>query len=337
MDVLSAFKSEIFRPLATLVVPGATAVSPYIVLAIYYNKFVADFWTAHPNHFAFFVGVAIIATGFILEDLGSRLESGVWDEIIESKTSVQFSDWRAYLAKEYTKDAEPIGQHYLRTILMRFKFELSFGLALVFCWFGLLWLQLVVTPRPWNPLRFSVFSFFMLVGAVYLLWESYGGSWVLADVRHVLLTGKKLDRARQSLDAASRSLRIVLTINAVAAIALGLLLIVSPTRRLFLAIPESPVYDAFVRLAGASVVALGIAAGALATVRLIRLVRTVGVSLFAVHLLLLVILLLPRGKWTPSTLAIVVWIITAGLMLGYGFIALKRATNDTTDNEIGDG
>ena len=43
VDFISAFKSELFRPLATLVVPGGVAIGPYVLVAGYYFPAVITF------------------------------------------------------------------------------------------------------------------------------------------------------------------------------------------------------------------------------------------------------------------------------------------------------
>ena len=192
MDTLDAFKSEIFRPLTTLVVPGSVAAAPYVIIAVDANASFATFWSEHPNYFIAILGVVILAAGFVLDDLGARLESA-WDKLLEAKTRRQNTDWAAYLCKEFDKDREPIGQHYIRTIVIRFKFELSFGIALIFNWLGLLWIELLFKPKPWAPCSFALFSFFLLLPITYLLWESYASARLLADTRHILLTGKTLE------------------------------------------------------------------------------------------------------------------------------------------------
>ena len=73
MDITSPFKSEIFRPLVTLVIPGAVALAPYILVVAYYFPEVVIFWNEHPSAFVAILVVSVVTTGLILENLGRRL------------------------------------------------------------------------------------------------------------------------------------------------------------------------------------------------------------------------------------------------------------------------
>src|SRR5687768_5795190 len=97
MDLLSAFKSEIFRPLVTLVVPGAIGVSPYILLLHYYVDRVAYFSEDHPTAFGLVVSVAVLAAGLIMEDLGAVIETKIWDNAKDSKDSTRQQTWNSYM------------------------------------------------------------------------------------------------------------------------------------------------------------------------------------------------------------------------------------------------
>lgn len=188
MDPFAALRNEVFRPLVTLIIPGATAIFPFVAVVHHYNPEFRVFADTYPGFYLTILGFAVIGAGFILENLGSRIESGIWDKLIERDTHTQFDDWYSFLC--YAPEREAVGHRYLRTLTLRLKFELSFALALIAVWFGLLWLDAVEVLWARQPvLRFSVI---ILGFAAYLLWESEATARTLAVVRHLLIRHRKL-------------------------------------------------------------------------------------------------------------------------------------------------
>ena len=72
-----------------------------------------------------------IAMGLLMEDIGSRMESRWFDKHLTGKSgfSRHHEEWGRYL--RLTFSTEPVGQRYLRTILLRFKFEVGTAVALL--------------------------------------------------------------------------------------------------------------------------------------------------------------------------------------------------------------
>jgi hypothetical protein len=188
MDPLDALKSEVFRPLVTLIIPGATAILPFVAVVHFYNPEFRTFADTYPGLYLTIVAFAVIGAGFVLENLGSRIESGVWDNLIERDTRTQFDDWFSFLC--YAPEHEAVGHRYLRTLTIRLKFELSFSLALIALWFGLLWLDAIEVL--WDRQSVLRFSLIILAFAAYLLWESEATARSLAVVRHLLIRQKEL-------------------------------------------------------------------------------------------------------------------------------------------------
>jgi hypothetical protein len=312
MDLLDAFKSEVFKPLATLVVPGAVAVSPYLVLAVHENPDFTAFWTEHPNYVAGMVAIAALAAGFILEDLGSRLESGVWDELIEMRTGVHAIDWHRYMAKEYEKDRQPVGQDFLLTMLTRLKFELSFAFAIVIAWIGVTLMEFIFTPRPWKFSSFVLCSFIVLVGAACLFVESYGSAWALAEVRHMLVNHKRLEIDKQAAPSAMLFTNAIVLIIAAA-------LFLGPLHRY---------------VAGAVLFAAGIVLGVGSRyVRnaSTRVVRTVAYSLMLLHFIGgIVLAAVPRGADAPPVIDFVCIALAGAYTIAWSAIALRQLSDDAT-------
>ncbi len=100
MEITPAFKSEVFRPLVTIIIPGAFSIAPYIILTGYYIPKTFDFWDAHPAAVVGIVLVATIAADLILDDLGSHIETKYWDERLERVEPGHKERWKDYLALE---------------------------------------------------------------------------------------------------------------------------------------------------------------------------------------------------------------------------------------------
>jgi hypothetical protein len=183
MDVTSGLKSEILRPITTVLVPGALAVGPYVAVAGYYAPAVRTFWNDHPTAFSTIAVFCILAAGLVLEDLGSLIESKLWDPILKRRDSRWKSTWDAYRQLSLKDDA--IGQRYLDTILGRLKFELSMGPSLVFLTIGVGWMNSLW--QFWPCSGYASFAAFTLTLAGYLLWESFNSTLVLAETRSLLV------------------------------------------------------------------------------------------------------------------------------------------------------
>jgi hypothetical protein len=183
MDIDSAFKSEVFRPLVTLVVPGSIVVGPYILVVGFYFPNVNVFWNEHSSAFVAIVAVCILAIGLVLENLGSMIECDVLDEIIDRKDKIHRDKWNDYLKLE-VKD-EIIGQRYLRTILTRMKFELAMIPALFFFWCGVLWMNRLY--GTWRTSRFILMSAVVFVLIVVMFLEAYRSAKNTAKTRALII------------------------------------------------------------------------------------------------------------------------------------------------------
>jgi hypothetical protein len=180
MDLISAFKSEVLRPIVTLVIPGATAIAPWVIVVSYYIPKVAEFWKNHPTAFVAIITACVLSAGLILEDIGASIETFIWNRVADEATK---QEWDKYL-KLQLKD-EIVGQRYLQTILMRLKFELSMPPALVVFAMGLLWIEgLYDTGSGKATLSLSGIVFGI---AVYLFYEAIQSVQLLANTRRLII------------------------------------------------------------------------------------------------------------------------------------------------------
>jgi hypothetical protein len=181
-EIFSAFGSEVFRPLATIVIPGAMAISTWFVVLL--QRFPSFRNLAEANHTetALLLALASIAAGLLVEDIGSRIESRWFDKKLMKQPDFSHhdEDWDQYL--RLTFSIEPVGQRYLRTILLRFKFEVGTAVALLLSGSGLFWTGL---GYPW-----ALFWFLVCVAlASCLLFEASSSHRVLSEIRHEILKG----------------------------------------------------------------------------------------------------------------------------------------------------
>jgi hypothetical protein len=191
LDLIAGLKSELFKPLVTLLVPGAIAVGPYVLVAHGRIPACETFWKEHSVAFVSVVLIGVIAAGLVLENIGSRIESG-WDKLLGRKIKGFEDDWHAYLRLRNTDDV--VGQRYLRTILTRMKFELSAAPALVFHIFGMVWVKWLFDVPGWLDL--IIIILFLIVLTIYLVWESFSSAKVLAKVRADIIASCRKDEKR---------------------------------------------------------------------------------------------------------------------------------------------
>jgi hypothetical protein len=183
MDITSVLKNEIFRPLTTVVVPGAVALGPFVLLLEDYVPSVKQFAEGNHSGFGLVLLIAILAAGLVLEDLGSWIEV-CWDGCLKRKHPSREKVWGEYL--QLKTGSEIIGQRYLRTLLLRLKFELSMAPAVLAFAIGLLWLNGV--HRFWRASAMAWVATFLAALVAYLLKESYDSAEKLGTLHESITT-----------------------------------------------------------------------------------------------------------------------------------------------------
>jgi hypothetical protein len=135
-NFFSAFTSEVFRPLVTLLIPGAIAISTWCAALIWH--FPALRTLVHNNHTetGFILFLAMTFAGLVVEDLGAHVETEFdWKR---DKDGKHLNNWYAYLRTAF--NADPIGRRYVRTLVLRLKFELGVAFGSLSAGIGTLWL-----------------------------------------------------------------------------------------------------------------------------------------------------------------------------------------------------
>jgi hypothetical protein len=137
-NFFSAFTSEVFRPIATLIIPGAIGISTWFVALLWHFAALKRLVSENHTDTAFVTLLAMIFAGLVFEDVGARWE--VWlDDRADAKTEKLHSrQWFDYLRSAFVSD--PIGRRYLRSLVLRLKFELGVAFAMTSTACGLVWL-----------------------------------------------------------------------------------------------------------------------------------------------------------------------------------------------------
>lgn len=146
-EIFSAFGSEVFRPVMTILLPGLVAVSTWVVGLLQRFSIMRSLAESRRVETGIIVVLAGLAIGEILEDLGSHIETK-FDDIRDKQNPLFKKEWYDYLSKSFEHD--PIGRGYIRSLVIRLKFEFGLSLGLCVCAFGVfstqmsLWTKLIV-------------------------------------------------------------------------------------------------------------------------------------------------------------------------------------------------
>ena len=181
-EIFSAFGSEVFRPLATILVPGALAISSWFVVLVLRFQALQKLIAENHTETAIILALACISAGLLLEDIGARVESKIFDPLLKKKTGFagHSEEWNRYLRLAFK--TEPVGQRYLRSIMLRFKFETGAGFALLLAGVGLFHTGIAFST--------ALLGFLGCCGvAAYLLYEARCSHQLLSETRREILKG----------------------------------------------------------------------------------------------------------------------------------------------------
>jgi len=180
-NFFSAFTNDVFRPLATLLIPGVIAISTWFIALLWQFPKLSDLVTRNHTESGFVLFLVTVFAGIVLEDLGARWEvqlDGWADERTKNEHS---NNWARYLQTAFKSD--PVGRRYARTLVLRLKFELGTAFGMVVAALGLIWLvTLGLGFRATLLLGLLCFVF-----AAWLLREAKDTHKVLSKTRAILV------------------------------------------------------------------------------------------------------------------------------------------------------
>jgi hypothetical protein len=183
MDPTTAVRSETLPVIATVIAPGAFVSAPYVWAALSKSDTARAFLDRHE---ALALAAAIllwIVVGFAVESLGSYVEV-YWIDRPRSDHDKMIETWWRYLRIAWNK--EPVGQHYLRRMLVSFKFELNMSVAALVTIPGVLILVMRGVIGG-DTAAVAIASLAIASAALFTMAE--GSAGVLADVRKQLVQG----------------------------------------------------------------------------------------------------------------------------------------------------
>lgn len=183
MDPTTAVRTDTLPAVATLVVPGAVASGAYIWWGLLSMPDVTPFLAARDVLTTVLLVLLWIMAGFIVESIGSYVEVHLIDGRREDRDKM-LKTWWEYLRLVWTN--EPVGQRYLRRMLVSFKFELNMLTATVAAAPGVLLLGAGdhVSSRMFYSLLIGI-----VIAAVIFWIFAKDSAGVLANVRKELTKG----------------------------------------------------------------------------------------------------------------------------------------------------
>jgi hypothetical protein len=137
MNFFSAFQSEVFRPLVTLLIPGALAISSWALALTWKYPALKELINKNHTETAWILVLIIIAVGIVIEDWGARVESA-FDSMAAKTHPDHIDNWYGYLRTAFV--ADPIGRRYTRSLVLRLKFELGMLFGSLLAAGGVIWL-----------------------------------------------------------------------------------------------------------------------------------------------------------------------------------------------------
>ena len=123
--------------------------------------------------------LVILTCGLIAEDWGARIER-YFDERLTKEVAYKhhIEEWFDYLRLAF--DKEPVGHRYLRTLVLRLKFELGMTVASVPVALGTFFIKI---PCIWHLIALFIVGGLFL----YFLLEAKSSNKALSDLRREML------------------------------------------------------------------------------------------------------------------------------------------------------
>lgn len=186
MDKLTSLNLSFDRVLIQLVIPGVIAILPWFVIFLNTNPQAKTYLNSNTNVTILVIIFLSLIAGLILENIGGRIEVKCLDKRNKQKDENYEEIWNKFLMLTYDNN-EPIGQRYLRNILLRMKFELSTAIAIVPMIIGLIFMNCYSSIFN-NGIAFILIILVIpILFIIYLLYEAVSSSRVLATTRKLLV------------------------------------------------------------------------------------------------------------------------------------------------------
>lgn len=185
MDLLGGLKTEVFRPVIMLMVPGLVVGTPALFVLQYYQPGLFEFIELHPALSTVIGFIAATILGVLTYEIGTNIEAHGIDMRLKT-TRANFDDeW--YMFLRCTLPERAVAQDYLNDRVLYLKFELGMASALPLCLIISAWAWFV---RDDFYTKWCIaLSVGLLIGTIYFLFEAYQSGAGLAKLRKELLKG----------------------------------------------------------------------------------------------------------------------------------------------------
>ncbi|HJX00618.1 MAG TPA: hypothetical protein VJ453_10680 [Terriglobales bacterium] len=138
LNFFSAFASDVFRPLATLLIPGAIGITTWFIALLWKFPELRRLVSANHTESGLALFIAMVFAGMVFDDFGARWEV-LLDRWADQRTDGKHTtNWNSYLQIAFKSD--PIGRRYARALVLRLKFELGVVFGMISALIGLSWL-----------------------------------------------------------------------------------------------------------------------------------------------------------------------------------------------------
>jgi hypothetical protein len=189
MDLTSTVRPDTLSSVGSVLIPGSLAAGPYVALVWGPPHNLKMLVNANEGLSTVIAALLVVAMGLLVESLGSYAEYYVIDRLHADPKALT-DRFAEYLQVSWK--VEPIGQHYLRRVLIIFKFELNLLVATV-----------ATLPGTLALASFGILSQHALVGflgvtlvlGAYLLRAAYDSSKLLDQVRTQLIAHSRQERS----------------------------------------------------------------------------------------------------------------------------------------------
>ena len=183
MDAITGIKPDAYPTLAVILVPGFVAAAPWVGCVFWPELQQVSTWSDATLPVSLTLLGVTLVLGLVLEDIGSTIELLWADKRMKKSLQISNSNWERYLGLK--TGTEIIGQRYLQTIRLRYKFELSMLPASVFSLLGVILGQVLGHGLGWG--RTGGLSIVLLALIAYLLRETVCSAQVLERTRQIVI------------------------------------------------------------------------------------------------------------------------------------------------------
>jgi hypothetical protein len=183
MDPTSAVRTDTLPAIATVVAPGAFVSSTYLWAILSSDAALRTFLDHHEAIALASALLLWIVAGFAVDSIGSYVEV-YWIDRPREDHSQMLEVWWRYLRIAWSR--EPIGQRYLRRLLVSFKFELNMFTAALGTMPGVIALGFLGRI---GALTAATATVGLCLTSAALFNMAQGTAQVLADVRERLVRG----------------------------------------------------------------------------------------------------------------------------------------------------